>query len=152
LIEALRARLGAGGRDRPDASALALRKRLLGASPQERCLLMSAWGRIEAALGPSLAVSGGFAQVLAADRYGLGGEPCTAQEALKAAGEGRPALIDLTSDHVWWGRLLALPELRIVAALPDDRFKRPQAFLIRREASGPTGEDRSFWVTDSPAP
>ncbi len=149
VVEAVRARLAAGPRTRLDASALSLRALLAGAQPVDAKVLKALWGRIEAAVGPALITSGGLAQALAADRYGLGGRPLPAEEALKAAEEGARALIDLSSDRPWWGRLLARPELKIAAALPDDARARPQAFLVTREGSGPTGEDRTFWVTDS---
>ena len=45
--------------------------------------------------------------------------------------------------------MLFRSELKIAGALPDDARARPQAFLVTREGSGPTGEDRTFWVTDS---
>ncbi len=149
VVEAVRARVAAGPRDRVDASVLALRSLLASAGPAEIAVLKALWGRLEASTGPGLVVSGGLAQALATDRYGLGARPMSSDEALKAADNGSRALFDLSADRPWWGRLLARPELRIVAALPDDRRHRPQAFLVSKEMSGPTGDDRSFWVTDS---
>lgn len=152
VVEAVRARVAAGPRDRADAGAIALRELLNGVSPAEATALKAMWGRIEAAGGPVMAASGGLATVLAADRYGLSARPMAADEVLKAVDAGARGLLDLSSDRPWWGRLLARPDLRIIAALPDDRRARPQAFLVSREQSGPTGDDRSFWVTDSGLP
>ncbi len=149
LVEAVRARIAAGPRDRADAAPIALRQLLDGASPAEAAAVKAVWGRVEVAAGPALVVCGGLAQALAVDRYGLGSRPMSADDALKAVEAGARAVIDLTPDRPWWGRLLARPELKIVAALPDDRRGRPQAFVVSRETSGPTGDDRSFWVTDS---
>ena len=149
LVEAVRARVAAGRRDRADASAIALRQLLDSASPAEAAAVKAVWGRVEVATGPALVVCGGLAQALAVDRYGLGSRPMSADDALKAVEAGARAVIDLTPDRPWWGRLLARPEVKIVAALPDDRRGRPQAFVVSRETSGPTGDDRSFWVTDS---
>ena len=149
LAQAVRARVAAGSRDRADASAIALRQLLDGASAPEVAAVKAVWGRLEVATGPALVVCGGLAQALAVDRYGLGSRPMSADDALKAVEAGARAVIDLTPDRPWWGRLLVRPELKIVAALPDDRRGRPQAFVPPRDISGPTGDDRSFWVTDS---
>jgi hypothetical protein len=149
VVEAVRARVAAGPRDRFDAGVLALRELTADAGSIERAALKAVWGRIEAATGPALATCGGLAQALATDRYGLGARPLSADDALKAVEGGSRALLDLTSDRPWWGRLLARPEMKIVAALPDDGRARPQAFLVSKETSGPTGDDRTFWVTDS---
>lgn len=149
VVEAVRARVAAGSRDRADASAIALRRLLDGASPAETAAVKAVWGRLEVATGAAVVVCGGVAQALATDRYGLGSRPMSTDDALRAAEAGARALIDLSPDRPWWGRLLARPELKIVAALPDDRRGRPQAFVVSREPSGPTGDDRSFWVTDS---
>lgn len=149
VVEAVRARIAAGPRDRFDAGVLALRDLTADVGPVERSALKALWGRVEAATGPSLVTCGGLAQALATDRYGLGARPLSADDALRAVEGGSRAMLDLTSDRPWWGRLLARPELKIVAALPDDGRARPQAFLVSRETSGPTGGDRTFWVTDS---
>jgi len=149
VVEAVRARVAAGPHGRADVAAIALRGLLAGAAQAEAAAVKALWGRIEAATGPALVTGGGLAQVLATDRYGLGARPMTPDDALKAVLAGSRALLDLSPARPWWGRLLARPELRIVAALPDDRRGRPQAFLVSGETSGPTGDDRSFWVTDS---
>lgn len=149
VVQAVAARIAAGPRDRSDAAAIALRSLLDGRSTVEAAVIKTLWGRLEAATGPALVASGGLAQALATDRFGLGVRPLSAEEALKAADAGSRAVLDLSSDRPWWGRLLARPELRIVAVLPDDRRGRPQAFVVARASSGPTGDDRTFWVSDS---
>jgi hypothetical protein len=75
-----------------------------------------------------------------------------ADQALIAVRDGAAqktrALIDLSA-RPWWGRLLALPMLKVIAALPDDAAGAPRALMVSTEAPGPTGDDRTFWVTDS---
>ena len=94
----------------------------------------------------------GVAGLLAADRFGLSARAVAdADAALTQAASGAHALIDLAG-RPWWGKLLARPELRVVAALPDDRQGVPSALMVATSATGPTGDDRTFWVTDSKAP
>ena len=151
LIAAARARTMAGARGSADADAIALREILRDVPPSERPALRALLGRIEAATGPALSTCGPLSQALAADRWGLIGRPVAEpDQALLTARQGGRALIDLGS-RPWWGRLLALPMLRVVAALPDDAAGSPRALLVSTEAPGPTGDDRTFWVTDSPA-
>ena len=151
LIAAARARVAAGARGSADADAIALREILREVPLSERPALRAVLGRIEAATGPALAVCGPLSQVLAADRWGLIGRPVAEpDQALAAARQGGRALIDL-GPRPWWGKLLALPMLKVVAALPDDAAGSPRALLVSSEATGPTGDDRTFWVTDSPA-
>ncbi len=150
LIAAARARLAAGARGSADADAIALRDLLRDIPASERPALRAVLGRIEAATGPALSTCGPLSQALAADRWGLIGRPVAEpDQALAAARQGGRALIDLGA-RPWWGRLLALPMLKIVAALPDDAAGAPRALLVSTEAPGPTGDDRTFWVTDSP--
>ena len=110
-------------------------------------------GRIDAASGTPLVVWGTASQTLAADRFGLTARAAAEPEqALAAVRDGSRALMDLTPGKAWWGRLLAEPGLRVVAALPDDRHGLPRALLLQRTEPGPTGDDRTFWATDSQAP
>jgi hypothetical protein len=153
LVEAVRARMAGGPRATPDAEAIALREVLRGLSAPEAAAVRSVIGRIDAAQGAPLIVWGPASQVLAADRYGLVARIAAKPEAgLAAAREGARALMDLTAASAWWGRLLAEPELRVVAALPDHGAGQPRALMVQRASSGPTGDDRTFWVTDSPQP
>ena len=153
LVQAVRARVAAGPRTGPDADAIALRGLCEGLAPAERAVLRAVWGRVEAANGRPLVVWGGAAQTLAADRWGLAARlAAEPEQALAAARQGARALMDLSGAKAWWGRLLALPDLRVIAALPDDRHGLPRALLVSTEAPGPTGDDRTFWVTDSAWP
>ncbi|AYG94896.1 hypothetical protein D8I30_06650 [Brevundimonas naejangsanensis] len=149
---AARARLAAGGRGSLDGDAIALRAVLGGMGPAEKAAVRAVLGRLEAAAGRPLVACGALAQVLAADRWGLAARPLAeADQALTAAREGARALIDL-STRPWWGRLLALPMLKVIAALPDDAAGSPRALMVSTETPGPTGDDRTFWVTDSAWP
>lgn len=49
----------------------------------------------------------------------------------------------------WWARLLAEPKVRIIAALPELSSARPHAVAVASIAPEPTGDDMTFWVSDS---
>jgi hypothetical protein len=130
-----------------DAEVIALRHALEGLSRPQKRMTLAVRGR----LSPPPVVCGPTAGLLAADRHGLGARAvATPEEALKAARSGTPVLIDLTGSP-WWGRLLAEPILRVTAALPDDGTP-PRALRIEMRQPGPTGGDRTFWITDSRQP
>ena len=152
LAKAIANRVAAGSSTAPDVEALALRHALAHAvTPAEEALVHAVWGRIAAQGSPPLVVSGAAASLLAADRFGLAMRPAaSAEAALAEAAGGTRALIDIGG--VWWARLLAQPDVRVIAALPDDQRSLPRALMIARAQPGPTGDDRTFWVTDSPAP
>ena len=153
VAKAVRLRVAAGPRPSADADAIALREILRDLPPAASGTVRAVLGRIDAANGAPLVVWGAASQTLAADRFGLtarvAAEP---EQALAAVREGSRALLDLTPGKAWWGRLLAEPALRVVAALPDDRHGLPRALLVQRTEPGPTGDDRTFWATDSKAP
>lgn len=154
LIEALTARLASGDASTPDASTLALRALLAEADDMHQAAMLRAlWGRIEAHTGPALVTAGPASGLLAADRFGLSARAVADPDAaLAQVASGAHALIDLATARPWWGRLLARPELRVIAALPDDRLGTPAALRIASAPTGPTGEDRTFWVTDTRLP
>ncbi len=49
----------------------------------------------------------------------------------------------------WWARLLAEPKVRIIAALPELSTARPHAVALAAIQPEPTGDDMTFWVSDS---
>jgi hypothetical protein len=148
LARAVAARAAAAPWGAPDADAIALRALLAdGLDPLAAGALRAVWGRLSAR---TTVASGAVAMTLAADRWGAALRPVAdADVALGAARDGARAVIDIGRADRWWGRLLALPDLRVVAALPDDAAGRPLALVVSAERPGPTGEDRTFWVTDS---
>ena len=153
LAQAVRARLAAGQRPTVDADAIAIREALKGLKAPEIAAARSVLGRLDAATGAPLIVWGPASQVLAADRYGLAARLAVKPEAaLKAVRDGARALMDLTPSNAWFGRLLAEPSLRIVAALPDHGAGLPRSLLVQQTPPGPTGDDRTFWATDSALP
>ena len=151
LLAALAARVAAGPHGGADARALALREALGLAGAGQAAILRAVHGRIEAAAGRRIVTVGAASALLAADRWGAATPVPDAETALSRVDETTSALIDL-GERPWWGRLLARPEVRVVEALPDDRAGLPRALLVSREPSGPTGDDRAFWVTDSALP
>nr|MBP8062986.1 hypothetical protein [Brevundimonas sp.] len=153
VAEAVRQRVAAGPRPSPDADAIALREILKDLPPAAAAAGRAVLGRIDAANGAPLVVWGAASQTLAADRFGLTARAAAEPEqALAAVRDGSRALLELTPGKAWWGRLLAEPALRVVAALPDDRHGLPRALMVQRMEPGPTGDDRTFWATDSKTP
>jgi len=68
-----------------------------------------------------------------------------------ARAPGGVAVAALTPDSAWWGRLLAEPKLKVFTVLPCLAAWGPLAALGVAEVEiEPTGDDRTFWVTDAP--
>jgi len=64
---------------------------------------------------------------------------------------GGVAICALDPDSAWWGRLLAEPQLKVFAALPCLAAWGPMSALaVAAVDVEPTGDDRTFWVTDAP--
>lgn len=76
------------------------------------------------------------------------------EAALSAATDlGGVAILSLSTEVPWWGRLLAQPATKVFAALPCLVAWGPMtALACAQVAVEPTGNDRTFWVTDAPEP
>lgn len=138
-----------------DLRARSLRPLLapLDAAAAAAAAVQAVLGRIEAAARGAPAVFGPAAMILASDRFGAAVRPATAPEtALSETTRGGWAVIDIAPGPAWWGRLLATPGVRVVGALPDGAQTIPRALVVSAEACGPTGDDRTFWITDSAWP
>lgn len=74
------------------------------------------------------------------------------EDAIAAAkGLGGVGIAALTPDSAWWARLLVEPKLKVFAALPCLAAWGPMTALAFAEVEvEPTGDDRTFWVTDAP--
>jgi chorismate mutase len=86
-----------------------------------------------------------------APRLGLAAKP---EDALAAARTpGGVAVMALTPDSAWWGKLLAQPTLRVFSTLPCLVQWGPLSALAVAEVEvEPTGADMTFWVTDASGP
>src|SRR5215472_6272901 len=152
---------------RPGREAQLLRKLLKSprkaASPS---LIVRIWREL---IGDSLATQGPFrlavwggrdaARTVELARLRFGAAPALAQvakpeDALAVARQtGGVAVLGLSGDSAWWGRLLAEPKLKVFAALPCLAAWGPLGALAVAEVEvEPTGDDRTFWVTDAPGP
>lgn len=120
-------------------------------------------------IGDSLSVQGPFhlsvwggrdpGRAVELARHRFGAAPPLRQAAkpedaiAQARAPGGVAVCALTPDSAWWGRLLAEPHLRVFAALPCLAAWGPMAALaVAAVDVEPTGDDRTFWVTDAPGP
>ena len=152
---------------RPAREAQLLRKLLKAprkaATPS---LIVRIWREL---IGESLATQGPFrlavwggrdaARTVELARLRFGAAPPLSQvakpeEALAAARtSGGVAVLGLAADSPWWGRILAEPKLKVFAALPCLAAWGPLGALAVAEVEvEPTGDDRTFWVTDAPGP
>jgi chorismate mutase len=166
VVKAAKVAAGDDGRFglRPGREALLLRK--LIAAPRASAtpsLIVRIWREL---IGESLSIQGPFhisvwggrdpARVteLARHRFGAA-PPLTAaakpEDAIAAAKTPwGVAVCALTPDNAWWGRLLAEPKLKVFAALPCLAAWGPLSALALAEVDvEPTGDDRTFWVTDA---
>lgn len=150
---------------RPAREAAILR-RLIGAQrgAASPSLIVRIWREM---IGDSLSVQGPFhlsvwggkdpgrAVELARHRFGAApplNQMAKAEDALaQARTPGGVAVCALTPDSAWWGRLLAEPQLKVFAALPCLAAWGPMSALaVAAVVVEPTGDDRTFWVTDAP--
>lgn len=97
----------------------------------------------------------GRAMELARMRFGAAppiAQAAKPEDALASARtRGGVAVIALTPDNAWWLRLLAEPKLKVFTTLPCLAAWGPLTALgVADVEVEPTGDDRTFWVTDAP--
>jgi chorismate mutase len=166
-VAAAKAAAGESGRFglRPGRETQVLRKLLgrarTGARPP---LIVRIWREL---MADSLSLQGPFhvtvwggrdpGRTMELARMRFGAAPAIRQaarpeDALAAARTlGGVAVAALTPDNAWWGRLLAEPKLKVFTTLPCLAAWGPLAALGVAEVEvEPTGDDRTFWVTDAP--
>ena len=151
---------------RPARETQVLRGLLARRGPAKPDLVVRLWREL---MADSLSLQGPFqvavwggrdpARALELARMRFGAAPpirtvAKPEEALAAArAQGGVAVLALAPDSAWWGRLLAEPKLKIFTALPCLAAWGPLTALAAAEVPvEPTGDDRTFWVTDAPAP
>lgn len=167
VVAAAKEAAGDGGKFalRPGREAAILRRLVASernaASPG---LIVRIWREM---IGDSLSVQGPFhlnvwggkdpGQAVELARHRFGAAPplrqfAKAEDAIAAArAPGGVAVCALGGETAWWGRLLAEPQLKVFAALPClAAWGRMSALAVAAVEVEPTGDDRTFWVTDAP--
>jgi chorismate mutase len=165
-VAAAKAAAGEGGRFglRPARETQVLRKLLASGRKAARPpLVVRIWREL---MADSLSLQGPFhvavwggrdpgrTMELASMRFGVSPrmrQVARPEEALAAARtQGGVAVAALAPDSAWWGRLLAEPKLKVFAVLPCLAAWGPLTALAVAEVEvEPTGDDRTFWVTDA---
>lgn len=129
-------------------------------------LIVRIWREL---IGDSLSVQGPFhinvwggkdpARAVELARHRFGAAPPLRQLAkpedaiAQARTLGGVAVCAITPDNAWWGRLLAEPEVKVFATLPCLAAWGPMSALaVAAVDVEPTGDDRTFWVTDAAGP
>ncbi|MGZ3298542.1 MAG: chorismate mutase, partial [Asticcacaulis sp.] len=153
---------------RPDREAMLLRK--LVATPRQAAskdVIVRIWRELisenlriqggERGLHLNLSATEHSQEVLvwARERFGFApsyGYVNDAASAITAARDPRHiAVLGLDPrGGAWWARLLAERNVRIIAALPELGQARPHALACAAIQPQPTGDDVTFWVSDSP--
>jgi chorismate mutase len=165
LVAEAKAAAGDAGRFglRPGREAQVLRRLLASRQNASPALVVRVWREM---IGDNLCRQGPFhlsvwggrdpARGVELARARFGGAPSLRQaarpeDALAAARTpGGVAVAALTPDSAWWGRLLAEPKLKVFAALPCLSAWGPLSALAVGDVEvEPTGDDRTFWVTDA---
>ena len=73
-----------------------------------------------------------------------------ARSAVASARAGARAVVAIEARDPWWARLLAEPTLSVIDDdLVGDALK-PGLFVVARQWSEPSGQDRTWWLTDAP--
>lgn len=150
---------------RPGREAAIVRKLLANKNPAASdALVIRVWREIMAdslsQQGPfHLTVWGGKVESRAVElaRLRFGAAPsmkvvARPEDALAAAKTpGGVAVLALTPDSSWWGRMLAEPTLQVFATLPCLTAWGPTAAVaVAQVKVEPTGADQTLWVTDAP--
>ncbi len=168
-VAAAKAAQGDAGRFglRPAREAQVVRRLL--AMPRKAAstpLIVRVWREL---IGESLALQGPFhlaawggsdaARTVELARLRFGARPplahaATPEDALSSARTpGGVAILALTPDSAWWGRLLAEPRIRVFSALPCLKAWGPMSALAAADVPiEPSGADETFWVTDAGGP
>jgi hypothetical protein len=129
-------------------------------------LMARLWREIEGerrrrSSAPPVAVWGGRTQAqtlsIARARFGAAARLMPMETPQTTLASARPpqgvAVIALQPDNAWWLRLLAEPQLKVFASLPETQSPSPRcAFAVAAVETGPTGADETYFVTDAAVP
>jgi len=138
----------------PDVSARLIRD-LAEAHPDlPPGLICSVVRDLESAAKPAMvSVFGPGAEGFARGRFGYRARSAVvadARSALASVRAGARAVVAIEPRDPWWARLLAEPGLSIIDDDISGDAAKPRLFVIARQWSEPSGDDRTWWLSDAP--
>lgn len=138
----------------PDVSARLIRAAATAHPDLPPGLIAAVVRELESTARPVMvSACGPGAEAFARGRFGFRSriavlpEPRPALESVRA---GARAVVGVELREPWWARLLARPDLSVIDDDLAGDATRPTLFVVARQWSEPSGDDRSWWITDSP--
>lgn len=138
----------------PDVSARLIRENAEIHPDLPPGLIASVVRELESAARPvMISAHGPGTEAFARGRFGFRGRTALvadARSAVASARAGARAIVAIEARDPWWARLLAEPALSVI---DDDLIgdaRKPSLFVVARQWSEPSGQDRTWWLTDAP--
>lgn len=138
----------------PDVSARLIRETAQAHPDLPPGLIASVIRDLESAARPVMvSTHGPGTDAFARGRFGYrarAAQVADARAAVASARSGARAVVAIEPRDPWWARLLAEPSLSVIDDdLIGDALK-PGLFVVARHWSEPSGDDRTWWLTDAP--
>lgn len=140
----------------PDVSARLIRETAQAHPDLPPGLIAAVVREIESAARPVMvSAHGPGAEAFARGRFGYRArvaQVADARAAVASARSGARAVVAMDPRDPWWARLLAEPALSVIDDdLTGDGLK-PGLFVVARQWSEPSGDDRTWWISDATNP
>ena len=137
----------------PDVSARLIRETAEVHTDLPPGLIASLMRDLESAARPvMISAHGPGTEAFARGRFGFRARTALvadARSAVASARAGARAVVAMEARDPWWARLLAEPSLSVIDDdLIGDALK-PSLFVVARQWSEPSGQDRTWWLTDA---
>lgn len=140
----------------PDASARLIRETARAHPDLPPGLIAAVVREIESAARPVMvSAHGPGTDAFSRRRFGYRArvaQVADAKAAVVSARAGARAVVAIDGRDPWWARLLAEPQLSVIDDDLAGDALRPSLFVVARQWCEPSGDDRTWWITDAPSP
>jgi len=138
----------------PDTSARLIRETARAHPDLPPGLIASIVRDVESAARPVMvSTHGPGTEAFALNRFGYrarSAQVMDARAALASARSGARAVVAIEPRDPWWAHLLAEPGLSVIDDDLVGDANKPGLFVVARQWSEPSGDDRTWWLTDAP--
>ena len=138
----------------PDASARLIRETAAIHADLPTGLIAAVVRELESAARPVMvSAHGPGTEAYARGRFGFRArtaQVADARSAVASARAGARAVVAIEARDPWWARLLAEPTLSVIDDDLVGDALQPSLLVVARQWSEPSGQDRTWWLTDAP--